>query len=36
VLILGGLVLLGTAAHMVAGATDTARAAIDVLQSPVP
>ena len=32
VLILGGLVLLGTAAHLVAGATDTARAAIDVLE----
>jgi flagellar biosynthetic protein FliR len=32
VLILGGLVLLATAAHMVAGATDTARAAIDVLE----
>jgi flagellar biosynthetic protein FliR len=32
VLILGGLVLLATAAHLVAGATDTARAAIDVLE----
>ena len=32
VLIVGGLVLLGTAAHLVAGATDTARAAIDVLE----
>jgi flagellar biosynthetic protein FliR len=32
VLILGGMVLLGTAAHLVAGAIDTARAAIDVLE----
>lgn len=31
VLILGGLALLATAAHLVAGATDTARTAIDVL-----
>lgn len=31
VLILGGLVLLATAAQLVAGATDTARAAIDAL-----
>lgn len=31
VLILGGLVLLATAAHLVAGLTDAARAAIDVL-----
>jgi flagellar biosynthetic protein FliR len=31
VLILGGLVLLATAANLVGGATDTARAAIDVL-----
>jgi flagellar biosynthesis protein FliR len=32
VLILGGMVLLATAAHLVAGATDTARAAIDVFE----
>jgi flagellar biosynthetic protein FliR len=32
VLILGGVVLLATAAHLVGGALDTARAAIDVLQ----
>jgi flagellar biosynthetic protein FliR len=32
VLILGGMVLLATAAHFVAGATDTARAAIDVFE----
>jgi flagellar biosynthetic protein FliR len=31
VLILGGVILLATAAHLVAGAIDTARAAIDVL-----
>lgn len=31
VLILGGVALLATAAHLVAGATDTARTAIDVL-----
>jgi flagellar biosynthetic protein FliR len=31
VLILGGIVLLATAAHLIAAATDTARAAIDVL-----
>jgi flagellar biosynthesis protein FliR len=31
VLILGGVVLLATAAHLVAGVTDTARAAIDAL-----
>jgi flagellar biosynthesis protein FliR len=33
VLILGGMVLLATAAHLVAGLTDTARAAIDALGS---
>jgi flagellar biosynthetic protein FliR len=33
VLVLGGLVLLATAAQLIAGATDTARAAIDVLAS---
>ncbi|HEY0991299.1 MAG TPA: flagellar biosynthetic protein FliR [Kofleriaceae bacterium] len=32
VLVLGGMVLLATAAHLVAGATDTARAAIDVFE----
>lgn len=31
VLVLGGVVLLATAAHLVAGATDTARTAIDAL-----
>jgi len=31
VLILGGVVLLATAAHLVGGVTDTARVAIDVL-----
>jgi flagellar biosynthetic protein FliR len=31
VLILGGVVLLATAAHLIGGVTDTARAAIDVL-----
>jgi flagellar biosynthetic protein FliR len=31
VLVLGGIVLLATAAHLVAGAIDTARAAVDVL-----
>jgi flagellar biosynthetic protein FliR len=33
VLILGGVVFLATAAHLVGGTTDTARAAIDVLAS---
>jgi flagellar biosynthetic protein FliR len=33
VLILGGMVLLATSAHLVAGLSDTARAAIDVLGS---
>ena len=32
VLILGGMVLLATAAHLVAGVTDTARTAIDVFE----
>jgi flagellar biosynthetic protein FliR len=31
VLVLGGVVLLATAAHLVAGATDTARTAVDAL-----
>jgi flagellar biosynthesis protein FliR len=31
VLILGGIALLATAAHLVAGTANTARAAIDVL-----
>jgi flagellar biosynthetic protein FliR len=34
VLILGGMVLLATAAHLVAGMTDTARAAVDALAGP--
>lgn len=34
VLVLGGVVLLATAAHLVAGTIDTARAAIDVLAGP--
>lgn len=33
VLILGGIVLLATAAHMIGGAIDTSRAAVDVLTS---
>jgi flagellar biosynthesis protein FliR len=33
VLVLGGTVLLATAAHLVGGASDTSRAAIDVLAS---
>jgi flagellar biosynthetic protein FliR len=33
VLILGGMILLATAAHLVAGMTETARAAIDVFES---
>lgn len=33
VLVLGGVVLLATAAHMIGGAIDTSRAAIDVLTS---
>jgi flagellar biosynthesis protein FliR len=34
VLILGGLVLLATAAHLVGGLTSAARTAIDILTSP--
>jgi hypothetical protein len=33
VLVLSGTVLLATAAHLVAGASDTSRTAIDVLAS---